>query len=87
MLDMDRKSNLVKESLPSNIRSSGTLKAISVHVQHGRGVYLQSNIPDKNCTFFAIPLYMFSRDFPSEYVQRNGEQCVVPIWTPTRRFG
>ena len=32
---MDRKSNLVKESLPSNIRSSRTLKAILVHVLHG----------------------------------------------------
>ena len=43
MLDMDRKSNLVKESLLSNIRSSGTLKAVSVHVQHGVGVYLIFN--------------------------------------------
>ena len=43
MLDMDRKSSLVKESLPSNIRSSRTLKAISVTVQHGVGVFLMSN--------------------------------------------
>ena len=43
MLDMDRKFNLVKESLPSNIRSSGTLKAILVKVQHGVGVYLMFN--------------------------------------------
>ena len=34
----------VKDSLPSNIRSSGTLKAISVHVQHGVGVYLMFNV-------------------------------------------
>ena len=43
MLDMDRKSNIVKESLPSNIRSPGTLKVNPVHVQRGRGVYLKFN--------------------------------------------
>ena len=35
MLDMGRKSNIVKESLQHNIRSSQTLKVISVIVQHG----------------------------------------------------
>ena len=43
MLGTDRKSNLVEDSLPSNIRSSETLKAISVPVQHGVNVYLMFN--------------------------------------------
>ena len=43
MLDTDRKSNLVKDSLSINIRSSWTLKAVSVHVQHDVGVYLMFN--------------------------------------------
>ena len=44
VLDTDRKSNLVKERLPSNIRSSGTLKAISVQVQRVVGCYLTFNL-------------------------------------------
>ena len=41
---MDSKSNIVKESLPCNIRSSGTLKVISVIVQHDHRCYLKSDI-------------------------------------------
>ena len=44
MLDKDRKSNFVKDSLPSIIRSSWTLKAVSVIVQHGVGLYLMFNL-------------------------------------------
>ena len=44
MLDMDCESNIVNESLPRNIRSFGTLKVISVHVQHDVGVYLMFNL-------------------------------------------
>ena len=43
MLDIDRKSSLVEERLPSNIRSSGALEAVSVNVQHGHHVYLKSD--------------------------------------------
>ena len=44
MLDIDRKSSLVEERLPSNIRSSGALEAVSVNVQHGHHVYLKSDL-------------------------------------------
>ena len=43
MLDKDGKFNLVKNSSPITIRSSWTLKAVSVFVQHGVGVYLMFN--------------------------------------------
>ena len=48
------KSNLVKESLPSNIRSSGTLKAISVNVQHGVGIYLMFNLSNQSKQIYVV---------------------------------
>ena len=45
MYRKDRKSNLVKDSLPSNIHSSGTLKAISVFAVHGTHVYFTVTFP------------------------------------------
>ena len=43
ILDIDRKSSLVEERLPSNIRSFGALEAVSVNVQHDHHVYLKSD--------------------------------------------
>ena len=66
MLDKDSKFNLVNDSLPSIIRSSWTLKAVSVIVQHGVGVYLMFNINpvtgisfDHNCNFSRISTIKF----------------------------
>ena len=64
MLDMDRKSNIVKESLPRNIRSSWTLKVISVNVQHGHRCYLK---PD-----MIVSLKLFVPVFFSLYTTASG---------------
>ena len=95
MLDMDRKSNIVKESLPRNIRSSGTLKVISVIVQHGHRCYLKSDnkgiFPDHvgsllkpDSTFLAKPLHMFPRSNPPKHdLEENAWECGVPTWNLT----
>ena len=57
MLDTDRKSNLVKVSLPSNIWSSGSLKAILVQVQRGHRCYLWFNFVNsewRSCTLISV---------------------------------